>query len=181
MEEFDLRVFSNVSNISNGRQFALDEAIERGFTHILFLDDDMTFPPELLDHLCQHKADLVAVNYSHKHRKTNGMILGKDGLYFRKRDGAHEVLRAGFGVMLVDLNIPKGLAKPHFAMPWSEHHQKSIGEDYFFCDRVMKAGGKMIADMDVKVGHVGDYEYTLDDHSFREINAGKDSKTEAIA
>ncbi len=181
LEEFDLRVFSNVSNVSNGRQFALDQAIERGFTHILFLDDDMTFQPDLLDHLCRHKADLVTVNYSHKHKQTNGMLLGKDGMYLRKRDGSCEVLRGGFGAMLVDLKIPATLKKPHFAMPWSEHHQKTIGEDYFFCDRVVKAGGKMIADLDVKVGHVGDYEYMLDDPSFREFNAAKDSKPETGA
>ena len=133
----------------------------------------MTFQPDLLDHLCKHKADFVGVNYSHKSRKTTGMVLGMDGLFLKEASGAHEALRTGFGVMLVDLKIPKTIQPPHFAMPWSTHHQKVIGEDYFFCDRVMKAGGKMIVDLDLRIGHIGDYEYTLGDPCFKNVTDAK--------
>lgn len=171
VESFDLRVYSNVSSISNGRQTALNEAMLRGFTHILFVDDDMTFPPDLLNSLTKHKADLVGVNYSHKSKATTGMVLGMDGKYVPERSGHVSALRCGFGALLVDLSIPRKIKPPHFAMPWSDHHQKVIGEDYFFCDRVMKEGGTMVCDLDVKLGHVGDYEYMLDDPNFKASDA----------
>lgn len=179
LEEFDLRVYSNVSSIANGRQYALSEAIERGFTHVLFLDDDMTFPADMMNSLAKHKADLVTVNYSHKSKTTTGMVLGMDGTYIRKRAGVVNALRCGFGVLLVDLKIPATIEPPHFAMPWSSHHQKVMGEDYFFCDRIMKAGGKMVCDLDIRVGHVGDYEYMIDDPNFEKARDAERAREQA--
>lgn len=166
IEMFDLRVYSNCSNICKGRQFAIDEAIERGFTHVLFLDDDMTFDPDLVGRLIGHDADMIGVNYSQKTKEGVCTTLGVNGTYVKAASGVLPVLRVGFGVLMVKLDIPKKLKRPHFEMKWSDHHQMVVGEDYYFSDLMAAAGAKIVCDLNIKVGHVGDYEYMLNDPLF---------------
>jgi hypothetical protein len=162
LEAFDLITRGNCSNISNGRHSILNECVERGFTHVLMLDDDMTFLPDLANRLAQHDADIVSINYSHKSPETTGMVLGMDGQYVTARTGAVRVLRVGFGAILIKLELVKKLSKPFFEMCWSDHHKMIVGEDYYFCDKMVKAGAKIVCDLDVIAGHIGDFEYLLD-------------------
>jgi hypothetical protein len=166
MEQFDLLTRLNCSNISNGRHSVLHECVERDFTHVLLLDDDMTFMPDLASRLAKHEADIVSINYSHKSPETTGMVLGMDGRYVKEKTGVVPVLRVGFGAILIKLDLVKKLEMPFFEMRWSNHHKMIVGEDYYFCDKMVRAGAKILCDLDIIAGHVGDYEYLLNDKRF---------------
>lgn len=179
LELFDLQVYSNCSNICKGRQFAIDDALRRGFTHVLFLDDDMTFTPELVERLIEHDADMVGVNYSQKTKEGVCTALGVNGRYVKATAGVLPVLRLGFGVLLVRLALTKKIPRPHFEMKWSDHHQMVVGEDYYFSDLMAKAGATILCDLNIKVGHIGDYEYMLRDPLFASVKQNADQRPDS--
>lgn len=157
----------NVGCLSAGRQLVLDQAIERGLTHLLYIDDDMTFPVSVAYDLLKHDVDVVALNAVRKDpskmtfcaRDNNGLevtSLGKHGL--------EQVRRVGMGVCLVRLAAAEKAPKPHFEVVYNRHSKSYISEDYFFCDLMTAAGAKIYVDHEAsqKVGHVGDYVYGIE-------------------
>jgi len=168
LEQFDLISLSNCSNLCNGRQSVLDEAIRRDFTHLLFVDDDMTFPPDLLDHLAKHKVEVVATNAAMKGPANPGNSIGLDEEYLTG-PGLQEVGRTGTGVMLLDLDAVKKVPAPHFELVYVPKLKRTVGEDYYFCIKLRKHGIRIFVDQDVSrhIGHVGDCEYRLSDEVFQ--------------
>lgn len=164
LEQFDLIIRANCSNLCNGRQSIIKEAWDRQFTHLLFVDDDMTFPCDLLDHLCRHKVDVVAANASRKAFGSKGNAIAMNN-QFLAGPGLHEVQRIGTGVMLINLEAIRKVPLPHFEMLYVEDLGRTVGEDYYFCVKARKHGVKIFVDQDVSrhIGHVGDFEYRLGD------------------
>lgn len=166
LEQFDLIIRSNCSNICNGRHSVIDEAIERGFTHILMLDDDHTFPVDILDRLCAHKKQAVGLNFPSKSFGSSGHAITADGKHV-KGPGLREVVAAGLGLFLIELEPLKTIPKPWFEMRWIPGHRTG-GEDFYFFTILRKHGVKIYVDQDASkgCGHVGDHEYRLADECF---------------
>lgn len=157
----------NVGCLSAGRQLVLDQAIERGLTHLLYIDDDMTFPVSVAYDLLRHDVDVVALNAVRKDpakltfcaRYNNGeevSSLGKHGL--------EQVRRVGMGVCLVRVEAAARAPKPHFEVVYNRTAKAYISEDYYFCDHLHAVGSKIYVDHEAsqKVGHVGDYVFGID-------------------
>ena len=68
--EFDSQVFvihnTKGSILANMRQRAISIALEKGMTHVLFIDSDQTFPHDLAHRLLAHKKHIVACNVATK-------------------------------------------------------------------------------------------------------------------
>ena len=54
------------------------------------------------------------------------------------------VWRVGMGIMLIDLKIFRYIEKPWFGMRWEEEYL--VGEDWWFCERVERAGFRVYVD-----------------------------------
>lgn len=165
LEDLRVNIKTNCSNVATGRNDLVQEAIEGGFTHILFLDDDMTFPLDMLDTLCKYDAPVVAANCCQKRTELTFTAIGLDGkrVDSRGRTGYEQVRRVGTAIMLIDLSIFKDLPKPYFNFEWNEESQRLIGEDYYFCRNLNRANIPVIIDHDVSqhIGHVGSYTYGI--------------------
>lgn len=165
LEDLRVNIKTNCSNIATARNDLVQEAIDASFTHILFLDDDMTFPFDMLDHLCKYDAPVVAANCCQKRDEIMFTAIGLDRkrVDSRGKTGWEQVRRAGTGIMLIDLSIFEKLAKPWFNFEWNADSQKLIGEDYYFCRSLNRANVPIIIDHDISqhIGHVGSYTYGL--------------------
>jgi hypothetical protein len=141
-----------------------------GATHILWLDADMTFPPDtalrLLTHITDRDAgkfecDVVAANYvtrvppSRPTARKDGQCVSSANDY-----GLSKVDHVGMGVFLMDASIVKDLPRPRF---W--YSTETETEDVYFCRLLRKAGHEIWIDHDLskEVGHVGQ-------HTYREAN-----------
>ena len=173
LEEFDIAIKTGCSNIAQARQEFIDEAMEKGRTHVLFIDDDMTFPVNMLDALANRGVPFIGVNGC---RKTPDELrytaLGLDGDYMQSkgRDGIEEATRMGTGIMLVSLEHLKMIPKPYFEMRWLPEHERVGGEDFYFCQKVRAHGFRVFVDNDVSqmVGHVGVHEFRYDSYISQE-------------
>lgn len=165
LESIKIRIKTNCSNIATARNDLVHEAIEGGFTHILFLDDDMTFPFDVLDGLCKYDAPVVAANCCQKKLPLTPTAIGLKGerVDSRGKTGYEQILRIGMAVALIDLAIFKDLPEPWFNFEWHPERKKLIGEDYYFCRMLNKRNIPVIIDHDVSqfIGHVGAYSYGL--------------------
>lgn len=168
--------------LPNSRDTLASTALSNNFTHILFVDSDMTFPNNALTKLLAHNADIVtgvavarrephtpciysAINYTDADFK-NGLphvvsckasdIEGKD--YF-------EVKGCGMAFCLIKTTVIK-----HMLSTYGElfKYIKTYGEDLSFCIRATSLGYKIMVDNTITIGHLGQEEFTPIKHMPRE-------------
>lgn len=171
LKDLRVNIKTNCSNIATARCDLVSEAIDGGFSHLLFLDDDMTFPFDMLDHICKYDAPVVAANCTQKKVPLTFTSIGLDGkrVDSRGKTGYEQVRRTGCAIMLIDLSIFKDLPKPYFNFEWNNEAQRLIGEDYYFCRMLNRHNIPIIIDHDISqhIGHVGSYTYGLGSSSLK--------------
>lgn len=172
------------SLLSNNRHIIMRSALEGEFTHLLFLDTDMSFPKGTLHQLLSHGKPMVAVNYSRKALEGGttaslrpdpndpdplNRVKGTPLFTTDASSGLQEAWRVGFGVCLIEMETVKKIKGP----PWFNMRFRTDGaaggeyegEDWFFCSLLEEAEIPIFIDHDLskRVGHVGEFTYR---HSF---------------
>lgn len=184
LEEFDVNIRPQSSNLPQARQIMLDDAVRRGFTHLLFLDDDMTFPFDMLDALANRGVPVVGANCC---RKTlNGLYYTAAGedrrpVPSKGRTGIQEVAKVGTGVMLIELAALVHVPRPHFEIQWREDAGCYRAEDVYFCEKLREHGVPIHIDHDVShhVGHMGTFEHRFSAYTTAEEVAEEQGKKAA--
>lgn len=148
--------FAEGSLLGNLRTQLVESSLKAGMSHVLFIDSDMNFPADSLERLLRRDVDIVGVNAPQRGNskptaRSNGLPCHGSGLA--------EVDTIGFGLTMIRTDIFRKVPKPWFAMPWDG--QKFVGEDVYFCARARARGFKIFVDHDLKVGHIGDFVFTL--------------------
>ncbi len=159
------------------RETLVNNALQRGATHILFVDSDMGFPAETIDRLMSHEEQVVACNCVTKRipatptaRLYDPMEPGGEVVYppisWSPGDAElQEVWRVGTGVMLIDLSVFDALPKPWFPISWEDDLQQYRGEDWNFCAGLQALGVPIYIDIPLSyaIKHQGklDYDMTL--------------------
>lgn len=128
-----------------------------GATHILFIDSDMTFPPDTLIRLLKPELRVIGCNAARRTDPPTAIIPVGDGI--------QQVDHLGLGVMLIDMEVFKHLEVPYFKAVWDESEERFIGEDIYFCRQVRAAGGYVYCNHGLSelIGHVGARNYKLAD------------------
>lgn len=155
--------------ISRQRQSLAQNALANGFTHILWLDSDMTFPPNTCELLLAHNKEIVACNYSTRTLPKKGVAYKQFGDWnsdtevIQSANRLEEVDAVGMGCMLVKSSIFDNLALPWFDISWNEQFNDFLGEDFYFCTKCKTKGYKIYIDTHTsqKIQHVGTACYTL--------------------
>lgn len=159
---YDLNIMRGASVLPKARQLSVGWARKIEATHLLCIDDDMSFPPETVGSLLSRDVDIVACNYV---GKGNGKPLTHDinGEILSSVDalGMQEVGWVGFGMILIKLDAIKDIPAPLFETRWMEERKDFIGEDFYFCGKVRAHGVKIYVDHDASqhISHVGDFSY----------------------
>jgi hypothetical protein len=172
----DLKVAKNCSLLSVARQEMLDECLAGGYSHMLMLDDDMVFPPDLAHRLDFHGKRCIGVNSLRKNPDyLHYTAKGLDGQWVESKGktGVQEVAEVGLAMFLLDLDAVRKTKKPHFEVRWNDAKQVYAGEDMYFCRKLRAAGEKIYIDhgLSNQCGHVGSLVYTFDFYDrFRQEN-----------
>lgn len=128
-----------------------------GATHVLWLDADMTFPPDTALRLLKHDADVVAANYVTRVPRSRPTAR-RDGECVSSIDatGLEAVDHVGMGVFLMKSSVVDGIPSPHF---W--YSTPTETEDVYFCRLLRAAGHTIYIDHDLSkdIGHVGTHTY----------------------
>ena len=128
-------------------------------THLLFIDSD-TVPFENPLDLVKHKKHIVAGVYP-RWKETIyewlAMIREPDGKYVQlppeKRKGLVECDGVGAGCLMMSREVLEQFKDP-FADKVKEDGRRSIGHDFYFCERAKKKGYKVYIDWNTLCDHV---------------------------
>jgi hypothetical protein len=150
--------------IAENRTYCVVKAINEGCTHILFIDDDMTFPKDVIEQLFSNDVQIVGVasNSRKLPLQTTVAFLNPEGGLGEPREMPGEPFKCfsvGMGVALIDLNVFKKLDGEWFKFETAANGKIVNGEDGWFCDRARQKGIDIWCDPRVKIGHLGDYLY----------------------
>lgn len=158
-------IYSFGTLICDQRIELAEKAIAFGATHILWLDSDMRFPKDALQHLLRHDKAIVGANYSE--RNLPPQFTAKKRIKPEKRlityddsEGLEQVEAIAFGCVLTKVEIFKKLPQPWFEIPWAGKGFQ--GEDVSFCKKATLAGYDVLVDHDLSkyVRHIGTMEFT---------------------
>lgn len=145
---------------NKGAEIAL---ADRDVTHTLWVDSDMTFPPNALERLLRHDVPIVGCAYP-KRDGSSIVAAGPDGkqVVDIPKDGLHEMSVLGFGLMLIKRGVYESMEEPYFYEPYIEMHG-FVGEDAYFLLEAQARGYPVMMDATLshEVGHLGTTEYVL--------------------
>lgn len=141
-------------------------------THLLFLDSDQTFPPDVVHRLAAHHELIVAANIATKQFPANATARAfdpenpKGSVVYTDPEstGKQQVWRVGTGVMLVNMRVFDRVQGDLWSMKYLPEVDTYQGEDWTFCQKCEEAGIPIYIDHDLskQIGHVGDFEFTHD-------------------
>lgn len=165
-DNIDLKIAKNCSLLSVARQGMIDECMAEKHSHMLMLDDDMVFPPDLAHRLAAHKKRCIGVNSLRKNPDAlHYTARGLDGKWVESKGktGICEVAAVGLALFMLDLDVMRKIPKPHFEVRWNDEKQIYSGEDMYFCRKIVGASEKIFIDHDLsnQCGHVGSLVYTF--------------------
>jgi hypothetical protein len=159
------------SIIAKSRQELVQDAIKQNCSHVLFIDDDQIFPPNIAHRLAKWNKSVIGCNIATKAQGNSiptarsapaaGEWYGGHVVTSKGKKGIEKVWRLGFGVMMIDLEVFKGLPFPWFNNEWRDDVQDFCGEDWFFIELMEKRGIPIWIDhgLSCEVGHVGRWIY----------------------
>ena len=149
------------SVIHTNREKLVRRAIDAGMTHLMFLDDDMVFEPNILDVMLGRRQSVVCTNYLIKtDAKDSFVAVGlndKRVVTAEKSTGLKPVAYSGFGVSVFDIDVFKNTPQPWFLPKFIPEENGYTTEDNPFYERVREAGYKVYLDQDASklVSHLG--------------------------
>ncbi len=151
------------SSICQNRNTLVHEAKKIDADFILFIDNDISFPPfaaERLAHIAEERGlDIIGCNYLFKSPPHKWMVKPKEGR--EVLEAIEEVDGLPCGMLLIRMSVFDKLEQPYFN--YKAHTIESgpqaglatVGsEDYYFCDRAREQGFKIWMDTDMSFGLV---------------------------
>lgn len=148
------------SYIPNNRNGLVTAAMQVGASHLLFIDSDMRFPADTIDEFLNTHVGIIAANC--RQRTQDAWTARKNGQWVSSagRSGIERVDSVGTGVMMIDMNVFRGLEPPWFPFEWDAGTGKYVGEDVGFCRKATAAGYQIWIDhtLSQQVRHIGTVE-----------------------
>lgn len=170
-EEFSVSIEGQVSSvIHSNRELLARHSVDNGYTHLLFIDDDMGFNPSAVDIMMGRRHPVVACNYLIKHPDhvdPQFVTVGLNGHRIVTRaesTGLQEIAYSGFGLSLFETRVFKDTPQPWFLPKFVPEANCYTTEDNPFFERVRAAGFPCYVDHDASkmVDHNGDKSWKWD-------------------
>ena len=158
--KLSLRIVQSSNWITNREKLAKG-AIDEGATHLMFLDDDMTFHPQVLQIMLGRRQDVVVTNYLIKTEPPKDFVaIGMNGERLptvESSTGIQPIIYSGFGVSLITTEVLKKTPQPWFMPAFNAERCEYTTEDNPFFEKVRNAGFTVYLDHDASklVGHIG--------------------------
>ena len=148
----------------HARNSACQWSLERGFSHLFFLDDDVVPPPDVIQRLLAHNLPIVCGLYFRRHVGIEPLMLkdapGGSVTYLTQFGWPQmiDVDYTGGGCMLIARRVLETMRdRIGGQRPWFEWKVDSGGksEDYVFCQRARSLGFKVAVDTSIQCRHIG--------------------------
>lgn len=155
----------------HNRNLLMQQAIDAGSTHLMFIDTDMRFPQDGVQRLMAHDKDVIGGSYNLRQP-------GDQVSTVKQLDRSASVLdlsrlqkvrAVGTGFMLIRLDAiralnlsPDGHVNGEPLPPlwfYFDYDGEWVGEDVYFCDLVRKHGLDVWCDPTIPLGHIGEAVY----------------------
>ncbi len=157
--------FAHGQSPARNRNLMIKTAIEKECTHILFLDDDLAFKPDMLNRLLAHDKDIVGGYYlmrNYPHKPIVFSWANEEGrcLHLFPTDnmtGLVECVALGLGAVLIKTSVFQAMHEELKDSTWvrlGELENDHWCDDIGLWKRVRDYGFKMYCDLDVLVGHM---------------------------
>jgi hypothetical protein len=151
--------------ISTARHACALEALQGGFSHLLFLDTDQRFPATTAIRLLGHQKPIVGATYRKRMmpHDLNHVELDETVAGHLEPDevGLRKVQSLPGGCLLIETKVFTKLKPPYFRFEYQG--EKLYGEDVLFCRDAREAGYAIWMDCDLsrEVGHLGVQEFKV--------------------
>lgn len=165
------------------RQLVCDYALAQGFDVLVQLDDDATFPADLLPRLMQHNKEVVctlayqrkppyqAVVYELDEQKfRDGKISGNFIIGALEHTGLRRFDVSGFHVSAIRLSVIKKMKDAGITEYWGGFEK--AGEDFCFAANLKRIGVSLFVDTDTIAGHIAEAP-VIDESYKRKFLAGQ--------
>ena len=153
------------SLIYSARDELATTAIEGGYTHILWLDSDMQFTPEIFDLLWAAKKPFVTGIYRSR-RSPYAICLFDINIPSNRvmtiPNDLFEIAACGFGCVLMETEVAREI-RGKFGVMFTP--TPAAGEDIAFCKRYRELGGHIYAVPDARANHICYVPLRVDDPS----------------
>ena len=169
---FDVSI-NNGTLVYIARDKIAHKAINKEYTHVLWLDADMIFQPSIFDELMDCEADFVTgIAHSRRPPYLSCVFTNIDDLNHMARwedeypAEPFDVAGCGFACVLIRTEVLKAV-NAHYKTCFLP--EPEWGEDLSFCRRARAMGYKITADPFVRLGHIGhDVIWPEDHHRYME-------------
>lgn len=168
------------SLLFEGRWRLVEDAKAKGCTGMLWLDTDMTFPPDALHMLMRHKQPIVGANYVSRRApnrftaatpKKSELGQNMEMLTTPHSTGLEPAGFVGFGCLYTDMKVfeqgPNEKPMFNFDWEWSAEQEKwiPVGEDVYCCRIWKERGFPLFVDQELSavIGHIGEQTWTADE------------------
>ena len=142
--------------VAENRNYIAVQALNQGCDWLLFVDDDMVFPPDTLGCLLAHGKRIIGVASNSRILPLKHTVELPDGIAELPNE-LFQTKAVGCGVMLVDMAVFKEIERPWFGFKTFPTGQIARGEDAWFCDLAREKGIEIWCDPTIKIGHIGDF------------------------
>lgn len=157
------------SGISANREKMVADALETDVTHILFIDDDMGYAPNVLHVLAEKRLPIVGCNYKMRVKGEGFTALSVDKksriVTNKKTKGIERCHYTGFGMCLIKREVFERTPRPWFLIGYNTKVHQYTTEDGGFARQLKKTKYKWYVDHDASklVIHIGHYNYSWKD------------------
>ena len=152
------------SGIAPNREKMVEEALAAECSHVLFVDDDMSFDPPAFASLARRRQPIIGCNYRMKFPPADFTAVHLNRERGRmetteKSTGLEPVDYMGFGLCLIETRVFKALEKPWFLNTYLDGVYTTEDLPFFWAAR--KAGFTAFVDQDASkfIGHIGIHDY----------------------
>lgn len=172
--KYDLHIITPEEGytVAENRNYTAVQALNNKSEYLLMIDDDMTFPYDVLDRLLENDKEICGVAYHSRGCDSRMKCIEGDIMSIAEVDKkkyinletntdpkykkTFELYATGTGIILIKCEIFYKIKRPWFDFEWYESGQCKNGEDWVFCFKAKDAGYKIYTDPTIEVGHIGE-------------------------
>lgn len=157
--EFHIIVAEEGYSVAENRNYIVVQALNNKSDYLLMIDDDMIFPPDILNRLIANDKDICGVAF-HPRCENEKMKRFDETHYANLKDNKlFESNAAGTGIILIKCEVFERIPRPWFMFEYYETGQCKIGEDWYFSKKAKELDFKIYIDPTIEVGHIGEKIY----------------------
>lgn len=176
------------SHVGKAREHSLWTAMDTGATHILFIDADMGWEPRLVPHLIEADLEFSCVVGAKKQDTPEVCCNFLPGYQrFDDRTGFLEIRDVGFAFTMIKRSVVDRMCEAYPELRYRDARPDGakvdrwslffdlidgddrLSEDFSFCRRWAKIGGKIYTDHNAALVHAGRKEYSARPADFFEV------------